>query len=886
MSEETDRTIQMLENELRETEDALVAMERDRDELLETVNQHGVTPVGELEEQIRWLKQRIAAKEEDFDFTSALADGYKAQRDDARCELNGGLDADTEIVDLTGEETLRPTAAETGSDLSNFEPVTEDVVTFHAEGGGLVADKPVGLPCPQCDRQERVPGLIADFRQAIEERDDARKDLGAYMVRTTVLEEALARADADLKNFQEGAARGEVDETGTLRQEVRDLEDAERNSVSEINDLVHVIADNTEKENNAATVITYLRKRVSDLTIRTDELSFERDRLTEAAEKHEAKENLASRVIMDLRGQVQSLIVQKEALTTDPSRLGDLEKELEDTRRARDLAQLDRHNLTEKLKYWENVAPNTAPELIVSTLMEERDAEAEAGREARNERETARRERDNAQARLTELSGQFTDLKRELSLSKSEVEQLDEELTAVRDQRDEKETIIGIMNASSATFNEALDMVRADEQHEIAISEQLTARIATLNEQETEAEDLIATLTGDLDRTNEENTTLGLRLEDAGLARKVLEEKVQNLTYLLAATDAKVAALREKIEFIGEAGATTQGHLEEAERRVEELIGETDTLTAALELAEEKLADLDPPTVPLPGPSATTTGRMSGARVREGEAVPVATPRDKFPPGIGDCRLGYDGDEGIYFDRTKPAGDDLLGKFEECDPTEVAYELEKERDTARCGLEHQKTLTADRLAEQRTLERELRTETEKTATLRKNLHQAIKHIDQMTNALMDRKDCPSLPECLQSGGKKTPTNVDSPGEPRGIAARAIEAANLHECGDGCSLCDATEQVVKPAAQVVKVAAASLDIATETDTNASACIRVWTAPTGFCNGRKGNGSLHGFAQPDPAVPGPEITPYCPSCNQPYTRGPDPETEAGWLLYLDV
>jgi hypothetical protein len=39
-------------------------------------------------------------------------------------------------------------------------------------------------------------------------------------------------------------------------------------------------------------------------------------------------------------------------------------------------------------------------------------------------------------------------------------------------------------------------------------------------------------------------------------------------------------------------------------------------------------------------------------------------------------RLGYDGDEQIYFDRRKPVDVDGVTRFEECDPVEVCGELQ------------------------------------------------------------------------------------------------------------------------------------------------------------------------------------------------------------------
>lgn len=43
-------------------------------------------------------------------------------------------------------------------------------------------------------------------------------------------------------------------------------------------------------------------------------------------------------------------------------------------------------------------------------------------------------------------------------------------------------------------------------------------------------------------------------------------------------------------------------------------------------------------------------------------------------------RIGYDGDESIYFDRTKPITVEGAQFFEECDPEAVCAEIEEERD--------------------------------------------------------------------------------------------------------------------------------------------------------------------------------------------------------------
>ena len=96
----------------------------------------------------------------------------------------------------------------------------------------------------------------------------------------------------------------------------------------------------------------------------------------------------------------------------------------------------------------------------------------------------------------------------------------------------------------------------------------------------------------------------------------------------------------------------------------------------------------------------------------------------------GESRLGYDGNEGIYFDRTKAAdeiGEDGQPLFEECEPEEVCAELEAERDA-----------------------------------LDTRLKQAIGHIDDMTAALTRANLQPQEPESLHEGLDDTPPRVENP----------------------------------------------------------------------------------------------------------------------------
>ena len=94
----------------------------------------------------------------------------------------------------------------------------------------------------------------------------------------------------------------------------------------------------------------------------------------------------------------------------------------------------------------------------------------------------------------------------------------------------------------------------------------------------------------------------------------------------------------------------------------------------------------------------------------------------------GESRLGYDGNEGIYFDRTKTTdevGEDGEPLFEEADPEEICYEIEQERDA-----------------------------------LKTRLKQAIGHIDDMTAALTRANLQPQEPEGMRDGVENTPPRVD------------------------------------------------------------------------------------------------------------------------------
>ena len=141
----------------------------------------------------------------------------------------------------------------------------------------------------------------------------------------------------------------------------------------------------------------------------------------------------------------------------------------------------------------------------------------------------------------------------------------------------------------------------------------------------------------------------------------------------------------------------------------------------------------------------------------------------------GESRLGYDGNEGIYFDRTKAAdeiGEDGQPLFEECDPEEVCAELEKQ-----------------------------------SATLRTRLKQAIKHIDAMTAAVMDQKTQPTRPASLQSGANNSPQKANFPSAPESPADDDEAAESYHPLASAQPAFD--------------------DVGAHQITDASACTRVTT-----------------------------------------------------------
>jgi len=641
-NEHAERTIAMFESDLKTTENAAVAMERDRDELLETVNRHGLTPLGELEEQIRLLKLRLEAKEEDFEHLDVLADGYKAQRDTARAELLGEELSDTQILDLTNEE------AGPGA-LPGTKPVTltqpgEEIVPFHREKSGkLVAG--------------HGPGLIGDHRRVTEERDDAR--------------------------------------------------------------------------------------------------------------------------------------------------------------RARDLTQCECNRLTEQLTYWENVAPNTHPELIVSTLMEERDALQSELDKAENRAETIRLEglriRRFAELGLADarnsnksLRAVITDLhevKQErdgnaesVRFNVERVTDLAEELSEVKAQRNDKDVVIDAMTANAETLKEDADRAWAalelSEEKLVATETALELAIKKLATLDTPEPD------PDPDDDPEDDPTSptgGAGGGDGSTGGSPLRDAIAERSEAIAAEQVAAAGSPLKIKTLAGPGPRIESD------------------EAAPEAPEK-------PTTP-------------GAR------LPVdAPPLDKFGDGFV-CRLGYDYGEEIFFDRSRPVEGELHADggplYEECEPTDVVADLEhllgetqiglnaasaentdlhveitdqqgtiadlretidtyevmeeeraaslyaqvadaeNDRERLHESLVIQKALTEDRLAEQRLLQRELRAaerkcdayqlevitsdgilntavtelseERSKTAHLRSRLHQAIKHIDDITAAICDDTPTPPRP---------------------------------------------------------------------------------------------------------------------------------------------
>ena len=724
-------------------------------------------------------------------------------------------------------------------------------------------------------------------------------------------------------------------------------------------DAALAAAKNGDLESRAAEVITNLRKQVADLTVERDGATFERDGLTETADRNataRTKEgNLAATVITNLRKDVEILqadknhvqiqrddareevktqtaakdaavlamcdaqgerdeawerrdAAQEEGFETEQQQtISTLKVQLDETRRARDLAQLDRHNLTEKLKYWENVAPNTDPELIVSTLMEERDA-AQTERYAAEHDVAAAKDdyarmkadrnvfrkrhsdvtaaRDNIQKKLGEEISRGHVLREGARDMREQIAQLSEAVGNAQRERDtmvqerdgarrDREVVLSDRDKALTNLaalreernEDARAGCQARNERETAGRERDVA-LCELSESRSEVEQLDEELTAVRDASDSLVQALSLDLDTATDLLETANLKVVNLTNLLEATDAKVAALREKIDFIGEAGAVTQQHLEEAERRVDELIGEADTLTSALECAEEKLAARDV--------------------VREGDKPepdpdPDDDPEDPTSPPGGGLRTELEASSRAGL-RVSAERDDLRGKVADrlSEQRLLRRELEEmvtaehhartERDEARSNVDELQTrLTATQTTRQIEKDGAAVKITElydSNDHLRKRLKQAIGHIDAMTAAVMDRKSMPTRPADLQSEAENTLPEAENPEESYHPLASAQPAfpteaeRALEDAEDAGAEPEATSSAV-PYVGSEAEAQAELD----EDANASACIQVWIAPAGDCPSLVSD--EHGFAQREPLIAGAEIPPYCPLCNQPYT-----------------
>ncbi|KKK72815.1 hypothetical protein LCGC14_2900090, partial [marine sediment metagenome] len=261
----------------------------------------------------------------------------------------------------------------------------------------------------------------------------------------------------------------------------------------------------------------------------------------------------------------------------------------------------------------------------------------------------------------------------------SEIEQLDEELIAVRAQRDEKETIIEAMTANAVTVND------------------------NLRTAETTIEDLGSDLdraTSALDRDDDDDPEDDPNGPTGGGSRDGPSPHL---------TSAPVSTLRQAIVDRAEALTREDEALDEQNgRHVERstMRPEDSTPAKAATLAGPAKARL---ATDISEIDRLLEGGVPRGRLSEiaGAATPSATPRDKFPPGIGDCRLdpsvigslisatdqhntmyakgdsrlGYDEGQGIYFDRTKTTdeiGEDGEPLYEECQPEDIVAELERQ----------------------------------------------------------------------------------------------------------------------------------------------------------------------------------------------------------------
>ncbi|KKL75916.1 hypothetical protein LCGC14_2050100, partial [marine sediment metagenome] len=196
------------------------------------------------------------------------------------------------------------------------------------------------------------------------------------------------------------------------------------------------------------------------------------------------------------------------------------------------------------------------------------------------------------------------------------------------------------------------------------------------------------------------------------------------------------------------------------------------------------------------------------------------------------------------------------------------------------------------------------------ATLRKRLHQAIKHIDDLTEAICDDTPTPTEPESLHDGYDEHAHRFEflsatAEGEhgTEAVIGKGIDTSPDLVSSVGEAIADAVlDNAVEVSRTLYKVGgpptdieivpnAAASDSAAEPitlpdpspvedrvaeDAGASACTQVWLAPPGPCQTLAGKFPNHGYAERrDIAPPGLEAyAPYCPSCRKDFVSGERP------------
>lgn len=263
-----------LTRELRETTRSLVAMEADRDELLERLNTHvcdGPTP-DELEDALEASQRVIDAIREDFDHLTTMAEGYKAQRDTLRDDIDNHGARDSQ-------------RSPTPFDAQTFAPGTVPMFQFDE------------MTRQRDEARDQMDSLVGQNEELRRQRDAAYqgsepesqkkiKNLNMVIMSRESTISLLRREKDELTNERNVSQRGFEDATAERDDErthaaVRDthLRDARR----DITDLMGQVAELTEERDAIRATRDQLSRERNDIRRKLGAVSREMHQHKEGA---------------------------------------------------------------------------------------------------------------------------------------------------------------------------------------------------------------------------------------------------------------------------------------------------------------------------------------------------------------------------------------------------------------------------------------------------------------------------------------------------------------------------------------------------------------------------------------------------------------------------